>query len=193
MFYYPYYWSVYSLIRPVFGLVVLIVLTWILLKAAGHWRMFQKAGEKGWKSLIPFYHSYIEYRITWGNGWMFFVPYICFLLSNIPKVGWLFSSVALVVNLLTAYKTSLAYGHGIGYAIGYFFLNPIFVIIIGFGNSVYHGIPQDGLTYDDISGWFGRYSSDHMEYRHPHDHGSDTFDADYTERENKENDENGQN
>lgn len=29
------------------------------------WRIFKKAGEKGWKSLIPFYDIYTEFKLTW--------------------------------------------------------------------------------------------------------------------------------
>ena len=36
---------------------------------------------------------------------------------------------------------SLAYGHGVGFAIGLFFLSPIFMLILGLGSSQYQG-PQ---------------------------------------------------
>ena len=35
------------------------------------WRIYDKAGEHGWASLIPIYAQYVLYRITWGNGWLF--------------------------------------------------------------------------------------------------------------------------
>lgn len=34
----------------------------ILLVYVVNWRVFLKAGEKGWKSLIPFYNEYVQYK-----------------------------------------------------------------------------------------------------------------------------------
>ncbi|MCD8169035.1 MAG: DUF5684 domain-containing protein, partial [Clostridiales bacterium] len=34
-----------------------------------------KAGEAGWKSLIPFYNSYILYKLTW-NTMMFWIAFV---------------------------------------------------------------------------------------------------------------------
>ena len=50
-----------------FGVVITLMLVWYVLRAIADWRIFTKAGEAGWKSLIPFYSSYIEYGICW-NG-----------------------------------------------------------------------------------------------------------------------------
>lgn len=32
------------------------------------WKIFTKAGEDGWKVLIPFYGSYTQYKIAWKTG-----------------------------------------------------------------------------------------------------------------------------
>ena len=37
------------------------------------------------------------------------------------------------------YKLSKAFGHGVGFTVGLFFLRPIFLLILGFGGSVYLG------------------------------------------------------
>ena len=39
---------------------VIALIYYILLVVAG-WKIFEKAGEKGWKSLIPIYNTYIFY------------------------------------------------------------------------------------------------------------------------------------
>lgn len=33
------------------------------------WKIFQKAGEKGWKAIIPFYSQYTEFKIFWNTKW----------------------------------------------------------------------------------------------------------------------------
>ena len=37
-------------------------IVWALLVIA-RWKMFQKAGEAGWKSIIPVYSTYISFKI----------------------------------------------------------------------------------------------------------------------------------
>ena len=38
---------------------------WWLLHVVAAWRIFTKAGEAGWKSIIPIYSTYITYKISW--------------------------------------------------------------------------------------------------------------------------------
>ena len=91
-----------------------------------NWKIFEKAGEAGWKSLIPFYNSYILYKIAMGNGWFF-------LLVFIPVVG------ALIASVLISIKLAKAFGKGVGFMVGLFFLAPIFQLILGFGSADYQG------------------------------------------------------
>lgn len=92
------------------------------------WKMFEKAGEEGWKSIIPLYNTYILYKLTWGNGWFF-------LLNFIPCVN-------VVVSIITCFKTAKAYGKGIGFGFGLLFLYNIFLLILGFGSAEYVGPDQ---------------------------------------------------
>ena len=39
-----------------------------ILFVIGMWKMFAKAGEPGWASIIPFYNLYVLFKITWGKG-----------------------------------------------------------------------------------------------------------------------------
>lgn len=41
----------------------------LLLAIAGYWKLFQKAGRKGWEALIPFYSSYVMLRISGRPAW----------------------------------------------------------------------------------------------------------------------------
>ena len=84
-----------------------------------------KAGEEGWKSIIPFYNTYTMFKIAWGNGWLF-------LLCLIPCVN-------AIVMIILEWKTCKAYGKGVGFFIGMLFLPNIFYLILGFDSSVYIG------------------------------------------------------
>ena len=92
---------------------------------AMNWFIFAKAGEAGWKSLIPFYNSYISYKIAWGNGWYF-------LLTLIPVIGFIFP-------IICAFKLARAFGHGFAWGLGINFLPIIFYPMLAFGKSQYIG------------------------------------------------------
>lgn len=105
----------------------IISLAICVLMIVGIWKMFEKAGEAGWKSLIPFYNSYILYKMATGNGWLFLIAFI-------PVVG------ALIATILLSIKLAKAFGKGTGFAVGLFFLTPIFYLILGFGSAEYEGV-----------------------------------------------------
>lgn len=90
----------------------------------GMWKMFEKAGVPGWTALIPFYNIYTAFKISWGNGWLFLLCFVC-------GIGY----------FMLPFKLAPAYGKGIGFAFGLLFLGPIFYMILGFDDSQYLG-PQ---------------------------------------------------
>lgn len=112
-----------------------LITTWIivcsallLLSIAGLWAIFRKAGEPGWAAIIPFYNVYILYKITRGNGWLF-------LLLLIPFVD-------IVIMVITTYKLSRAFAHGLGYCLGLLLFPFLFQLIVGFGSSQYLGVSE---------------------------------------------------
>ncbi len=101
---------------------------------AGLWKMFDKAGEPGWAALVPMYNVYKLCQISIGNGWLCLLA----LIGIIPLVGWI---AALVLLYLLAVNTAKAFGKTGGWAVGLFFLAPIFYCLLGFGDADYYG-PQ---------------------------------------------------
>lgn len=114
--------------RAIITTWVIVCFALLLLSVAGLWAMYYKAGEHGWASIIPIYNIYILYKITWGNGWLF-------LLLLIPFVN-------VVITVITAYKLSKAFGHGLGYCIGLLLFPFLFYLIVGLGSSQYQGLPE---------------------------------------------------
>lgn len=142
------------------GLIVGIVLVVLLIVA--NWRIFTKAGEKGWKCIIPFYNDYTLYKFTWSKT-AFWVELICavvFFIANGICVGLLngptsenvgmtllfaiisfASNLALIViYIVSRVKLSVAFGHGGFWAFALIILPNIFTLILGFGTSEYIGI-----------------------------------------------------
>ena len=50
-----------------------IAIMFAVLQIIAAWKVFEKAGEKGWKSLIPFYNIYILFKVLGIKEWYFWV------------------------------------------------------------------------------------------------------------------------
>ena len=133
-----------------FGVIVVLAVVWYILQAIADWKIFAKAGEAGWKSLIPFYNIFVEYQISWTGllGLVFIAATVATSLvntanaSNFVKVLMLIVSlVALVLHFLQSIKLSKCFGKGTGFGLVLFFFGPIGRLILGFGSARYIG-PQ---------------------------------------------------
>ena len=40
---------------------------WFFISAIGHRKMFQKAGEAGWKAFIPLYNDFVCFKFSWNT------------------------------------------------------------------------------------------------------------------------------
>src|SRR5919202_6391513 len=85
------------------SVVVWLGLTLVLL--AAYWRIFAKAGQPGWASLIPIYNTVKLLQITGRSGWWtlgLFVPFLNF-----------FVFIRLVFELAGAFGRGIAFGFGL--------------------------------------------------------------------------------
>ena len=53
------------MIGGILGIYSTLRLIYYIFYMIANWRIFSKAGEPGWKSLIPFYNVYTEYKLMW--------------------------------------------------------------------------------------------------------------------------------
>jgi uncharacterized membrane protein YhaH (DUF805 family) len=107
------------------AIMLLITLAIALFEIAATWKIFTKAGEPGWKTLIPIYNAVVFLRIVGKSGWWI-------LLFIIPVVN--FIAAVIVMNEL-----SRSFGRSGGFTIGLVFLGFIFLPILGFGSDAYAG------------------------------------------------------
>ena len=159
-------------------LPMIILLIYVALMVIARWRIFTKAGEQGWKALIPFYSGYTLYKVSWESKYYFvqLIPtIIVFILVMIVSVtaavfsiqavnlrmssaavesavagfmavfivlyvlAIIFAQVAGIASIIQKYNLSKAYGHALAFTIGLVMLEPIFMMILGFGSSRYIG------------------------------------------------------
>lgn len=98
----------------------------VVLSIVAYWKIFTKAGEAGWKSLIPFYSSYILFKIAGRNGWGF-------LLLFVPIVN-------VVVMLMVSIDLAKHFGKDTLFGVvGLFLFSIIGYLILGFGEAKYVG------------------------------------------------------
>lgn len=111
---------------------IVIILAIAIVQIIAMWRIFNKAGEKGWKAIIPIYNIVILFKISGLSPWLVLV----FLAGIIPFVGWI---AIIALNAVLAYNLAKSFGKDGGWAVGLYFLAPIFYMILGFGKSEYVG------------------------------------------------------
>lgn len=109
-----------SLISLVIGILTLIA----------NWKLFNKAGQAGWKCLIPIYNVVILFKVA-GISPLWILVYFA---SVIPFVGWV---ATLAVTIYLMISLAKAFGKSGGFAVGLILLNTIFIMILAFGDAKY--------------------------------------------------------
>ncbi len=113
------------------------------------WKIFEKSGEQGWKSLIPVYSSYLIYKIAWDRR-AFWITMLLGLLSSVlmgipmigPALGVIGALLAGLLEVVCTVKLAKAFEHGGWFALGLILLSPIFILILAFDKSEYIGPQQ---------------------------------------------------
>ena len=140
---------------------VIISLAFIALAIIAYWRIFVKAGEAGWKAIIPFYNAYTAMKLFWKTS----IFWICIGLAIGSYIGGFMAGygisalaiyggggnaavmvigfilafgcgiTAFVLEIMFLNRVSKAFGHGAGFTVGLVFLNFIFILILAFSKS----------------------------------------------------------
>lgn len=94
------------------------------------WKIFAKAGRKGWECLIPIWNSIVLCKIAKVSPWWL----LSLLLGLVPVVG---SFIVLGICIWIYIKFAQAFGKGIGFGLGLAFFSIIFFPILAFGDAEY--------------------------------------------------------
>lgn len=118
------------------GIAVMIIMVILYfgffgLMIAAMWRLFKKANQPGWASIVPLYNIYVLVKLVGRPDWfllLFLVPFV-----NIVAIGMLSFDIA------KAYGKSPLFGF-----FGLILFAPIGYMILGFGSATYVGPLQAG-------------------------------------------------
>lgn len=150
------------------GTLLISVTVFYIFVVIALWKIFTKAGIKGWKSLIPIYNLYCAYKMVGISPlWILWEilsslamsiaitvalgdrasDYFSSLSSELPQDvatnGWVIVTtlitcvISIYIGIRFAIRLAKAFGKGGGYAVGLIFLQPIFLLILGFGSAKY--------------------------------------------------------
>lgn len=148
-------------------IIGVLAVLFIIMVVVARWKIFKKAGQGGWKSLIPIYSGYVEWKIGWKNTALFWVALLLTVggafvgaldgsfvtdaageLAYSGQVGiaGIIGSVmmltSLIIDLVSNYKLFKSFGHGVIWTFLYILFPGIMLLVLGFGSSEYEG-PQD--------------------------------------------------
>lgn len=88
------------------------------------WRIFEKADQPGWASLIPIYNMVVILRIVGRPAWWIILAFI-----PVVNLAW----------LLIPFDLAKSFGKGTGFGLGLLVLGVIFGPVLAFGDATYEG------------------------------------------------------
>jgi len=113
-----------------FSTIIALLIALLLIVAM--WKVFTKAGQPGWASIIPIYNLYIWCKIV-GRPWWWII------LMLIPFVNF-------IVCIILCIDLAKSFGKGVGFGLGLALLGIIFFPILGFGSAQYQGPTAGALA-----------------------------------------------
>ncbi len=108
-------------VAGVVGVIVYLAVLGLMITSM--WKIFSKAGQPGWASIIPVYNIVVLLEIAGKPGWWFF-------LMLIPGVN-------IFISIILWHSISLSFGKGVGFTVGIFFLGIVFLPILAFSDAEY--------------------------------------------------------
>jgi hypothetical protein len=116
-----------------FGSVfVIVMLAVAVIMIASVWKVFTKAGQPGWASIVPIYNVIVMLQIAGKPVWWI-------ILLMIPFVNF-------VIGILVIIALAKSFGKGAGFGLGLMLLGFVFFPILGFGSARYLGAASSAAS-----------------------------------------------
>ncbi len=106
-------------------LFALVVLAFAGVMIAAMWSLFEKAGEAGWKAIVPIYSAFVLARLCERPWW--WVVAMC-----VPVVG-------LIPATILCWDLARVFGKSGGWGLGIALLPFVFLPMLAFGDARYQG------------------------------------------------------
>lgn len=127
------------------GILLIIGIAIAVIQIVAMWKMFTKAGEKGWKSIIPFYNIAILYKISGLSPWLVLI----YVAAFIPIINFIAAIALVVINLYQKINLAKGFNKSTGFTVGLILVPFVFYLILGFGKSEYVGFPEEVTSSEE--------------------------------------------
>ena len=136
-----------GLIGVVSTLMVIGAAAWFVISAIGYFKMFKKAGQRGWFAFIPLLRDFAMFNMAWTvkafiiNTVLFAVFQLCGASESIliGLVAAIAGIALIVMQVKLLLRVAKSFGKGGGWAALLFFIPFIATLILGFGSAEYLG------------------------------------------------------
>ncbi|MEX0965907.1 MAG: signal peptidase I [Bacteroidia bacterium] len=105
---------------------IILLIIWIVPSAIGLWKLFEKAGEAGWKAIVPIYNAVIWLQLIGRPVWWIIMLFI-------PVVGLLVLAV-MIIDLIKSFGK-----FGLGAQLAAIFFPFIYLPYLAFSDARYYG------------------------------------------------------
>ena len=122
-----------------FGVIMVVAIAIAVVHIIAMWKVFTKAGEKGWKAIIPFYNIAILYKISGMSPWLV----LLYIGLFIPVVNIFVAIAIAVMSLYQPINLAKAFNKSTGFTVGLIMVPFVFYLILGFGDSKYAGFATE--------------------------------------------------
>jgi uncharacterized protein DUF5684 len=115
------------------AIVVILYLAFLAFFIITGWKVYEKAGQPGWASIIPIYNIIVLLKFVGKPTWWI-------ILLIIPVVNIIF-------GIWTLNMLSKSFGKDEGYTVGMLFLGIVFYPMLAFGDAKYIGPFGDPVAF----------------------------------------------
>jgi len=140
------------------GVFLLILGAFLIFFLIVQWKLFSKAGDKGWKVLIPVYGMYTQYKLFWNTRW-FWIMFLLGVATSVTGtmlteetavlmtiVSIVAAVMSFIISIVYCVKLARSFGRAGGFAAGLIFLPVIFMPILAFSRDAYVGPGGDAAA-----------------------------------------------
>ena len=142
------YEGVIAAVMAILGIVIVVGLIVSIIMIIARWKIFTKAGEEGWKAIIPIYSDMVLCKIAGVWQWyplaVYGVSVVIGIMSGASEslsgiLSLLSYAVSIYYTVILSISVAQSFGKDTGFGIGIMFLGIIFYPILAFGKAEYAG------------------------------------------------------
>ena len=134
----------------ILALVAVAGAAWFFISAIGYFKMFKKAGQRGWFAFIPFLREYAMFKMSWTLKAFIVNTLLLGVFQLFGESEAILPSLAamvcgivwVVMQVKLLLRVAKSFGKGKIWAVLLFFVPFIATLILGFGSAEYLGNPE---------------------------------------------------